>query len=149
MTAEHKPYVKWTDDLLKEAVRLRLLGRSLKMIAEELGVSYQSVINHIGAAAQRNKSDGRGGKFKVGDRVVYHPRVFGNADIDGWEGVVIFVDGTHCPYTVRFDAAWIGGMTEQRVGHIARNSMRCWFCREENLSLAKAAQPQKSKNTTA
>lgn len=134
MTAEHKPYVKWTDDLLKEAVRLRLLGRSLKMIAEELGVSYQSVINHIGAAAMRKKNSARSaGRFAVGDRVIYRANEYGNSDIDGWEGVVIFVDGTACPYTVRFDEAWLGGMTEERLGNKEANSGRCWFCKECNL----------------
>ena len=149
MTERCHTRTRWTPALEDKATQLRVLGWTFAAIGEELGVSATLVRTHMGLAAQRSKSNGRGGKFRVGDRVVYHPRVFGNTDIDGWEGVVIFVDSTHCPYTVRFDEAWIGGMTEQRVGHIARNSMRCWFCREENLSLVGAMWPQKSKNTTA
>lgn len=139
----------WTDDIEAEAVRLRAQGKSYREIGEELGIGAQIVLNHIGLKAQRKKGCARVGKYAVGDRVVYRANEYGNSDIDGWEGTVIFVDGTACPYTVRFDAAWLGGLTEDRTGNANANSMRCWFCREENLSLAGAMRPQKSKNTTA
>ncbi|MBR0443662.1 MAG: hypothetical protein IIX15_04910 [Clostridia bacterium] len=136
MTAVHKEYARWTPAMEAKAAELRAMGWTFAAIGEELGVSYQSVINHIGAAAMRKKNSARSaGRFAVGDRVVYRANEYGNSDIDGWEGVVIFVDGTACPYTVRFDEAWLGGMSEERLGNRERNSMRCWFCREENLSL--------------
>lgn len=133
MTAVHKEYARWTPAMEAKAEKLRAMGWTFAAIGEELGVSATLVRTHMGLAAQRSKSNGRGGKFRIGDRVVYRANEYGNSDIDGWEGVVIFVDGTACPYTVRFDEAWIGGMTEQRVGNIAKNSGRCWFAKECNL----------------
>lgn len=72
-------------------------------------------------------------KFKVGDRVVYHPVCYGNDDLDGWTGTIVYVDNTRLPYTMRLDDAYGGGMTDKRFSTTEDNINRCWFCREENL----------------
>lgn len=77
--------------------------------------------------------------FAVGDRVIYHPNVYGNTELDGCAGTIIYVDGTACPYTVRFDEPYPAGVTEERVGAARENSLRCWFCRKENLEKIKEA----------
>ena len=124
--------VRWTDEMDAEARRLRERGKRLREIALVLGVSETLV-----GAKLRQKAPAKGtaGAFSVEDRVVYHANVCGNTDIDCWEGTVIYVDGTVCPYTVRFEQSWVGGMTEERLSDTRESFMRCWFCREENLSL--------------
>ena len=123
---------RWTDEMDAEARRLREGGKRLREIALVLGVSETLVGRKLWQKAPV-KSSARA--FAVGDRVIYHASVYGNTDIDGWEGVVIYVDGTHCPYTVRFEQSWVVGMTEERLSDTRASFMRCWFCREENLSL--------------
>lgn len=129
--------IKWTDEVEREALRLRREGKTYREVAEVLGCSGALVVSHIGEAARRKRAHRRDKteRFAVGDRVVYHPNVYGNADIDGWVGTIIYIDHTAIPYTVRFDVAWCGGMSEERVAAKDSNSMRCWYCREENLSL--------------
>jgi hypothetical protein len=114
-----------------EARHLRQRGKRLREIAVSLGVSETLVGCKL---RQKAPAKGTAGAFSVGDRVIYHANVYGNADIDGWIGEVIYVDGTHCPYTVRFEQSWVGGMTEERLSDTRESFMRCWFCREENLS---------------
>lgn len=123
--------VRWTDEMDAEARRLRESGKKLGEIASMIGVSETLVGRKL---RQKTAAESKATAFAVGDRVMYHANVYGNADIDGWIGEVIYVDGTHCPYTVRFDEAWVGGMTEERLTDTRENFMRCWFCREENLS---------------
>lgn len=74
-------------------------------------------------------------RFQVGDRVVYHDRVAGNADLDGRHGTVIYVDGTRCPYTVERDEPYPEGLTDFRAREngIDPKHGHSWFCREENL----------------
>lgn len=75
--------------------------------------------------------------FSIGDRVVYHPLRYGNVDIDGREGTVIYIDGTECPYTVLFDEPFAGGLGESR-SHLPTDKTlgRCYFAKAENLSKA-------------
>ena len=145
MTERCHTRTRWTPALEDKAMQLRVLGWTFAAIGEELGVSATLVRTHMGLAAQRKKSSGQARKYAIGDRVIYRAREFGNTDIDGWEGIVIFVDGTACPYTVRFDEAWIGGLTELRVGSLAKNSMRCWFAKECNLEAAESSCPNLQK----
>jgi DNA-binding CsgD family transcriptional regulator/uncharacterized coiled-coil protein SlyX len=127
--------IKWTDEVEREALRLRGEGKTYREIAEVLGCSSALVTSHIGETAMRRRANRRDKteRFAVGDRVVYHPNTYGNADIDGWVGTIIYIDHTDIPYTVRFDVAWCGGMSEERVAARDSTSMRCWYCREENL----------------
>jgi hypothetical protein len=127
--------IKWTDEVEREALRLRGEGKTYREIAEVLGCSSALVTSHIGETAMRRRANRRDKteRFAVGDRVVYHPNTYGNADIDGWVGTIIYIDHTAIPYTVRFDVAWCGGMSEERVAARDSTSMRCWYCREENL----------------
>ena len=74
-------------------------------------------------------------KFRVGDRVVYYARNFGDGFLNGKHGTVIYVDGTRCPYTVEFDDEIEEGLTDNRVLKVGIIPRR-WhsrFCREENL----------------
>lgn len=74
-------------------------------------------------------------KFRVGDRVIYHAKNYGDGFLNGKHGTVIYVDGTRCPYTVEFDDAIEEGLTDNRVlkvGIIPRR-WQSRFCREENL----------------
>ena len=76
-------------------------------------------------------------QFKVGDRVMYKAVEYGNGDLDGLTGTVIYVDGTRCPYTVEFDN-WhdvCNGVTDYRARRhkIAPKQYGGWFCRPENL----------------
>ena len=130
---------------VREALRLRGEGKTYREVAEVLGCSDALVVSHIGEAARRRRAHRRDKteRFAVGDRVVYHPNVYGNADIDGWVGTIIYIDDTAIPYTVRFDVAWCGGMSEERVAAKDSTSMRCWYCREENLEAV--VPPQKKK----
>ena len=73
-------------------------------------------------------------QFKVGDRVMYRAVEYGNSDLDGLAGTVIYVDNTRCPYTVEFDD-WedpTNGITDHRVPN--RKQYGGWFCRPENLT---------------
>ena len=78
-------------------------------------------------------------KFKLGDRVVYHPVNTGNGCLDGLVGTVIYIDNTHCPYTVEFnDFCDVNtAVTDYRVRDRGAEPMpfHGWFCREENLTL--------------
>ena len=91
------------------------------------------------------KTNRKNHKFAIGDRVRYRAVEFGNSDIDGWEGTIIYIDDTPCPYTVRFNTPWLGGMGEERTGNAKANSMRCWFARECNLEAAEMSQSVKKK----
>ena len=143
--------IKWDDAVEREALRLRGEGKSFREVAEVLGCSSALVTSHIGETAMRRRAHRRDKteRFAVGDRVVYHPNVYGNADIDGWIGTIIYIDHTAIPYTVRFDVAWCGGMSEERVASKDSNSMRCWYCREENLEAVGDGREVKKKDARA
>ncbi len=71
------------------------------------------------------------GKFKPGDRVVYHcDGWIGNPDLDGHAGTVIGVDKTNLPYTVEFDDEFLNSMEDMRFGG---KKGHCWCCAEERL----------------
>ena len=53
-------------------------------------------------------------KYKIGDRVIYHPIRNGNEDLEGWTGTVVYVDNTKVPYTIRLDHPYIDGLTDAR-----------------------------------
>ena len=74
-------------------------------------------------------------RFLVGDRVVYRRRVGGGAALEGLHGQVIYRDSTEAPYTVEFDEAIDGGITDERaIEHgILPRAERGWFCQEANL----------------
>lgn len=114
----------------------REFGRGTVMIrrtfrGNRLGVKLaclacQSRIDNGGACEPR--------KFAVGDRVVYHVTSTGNADLDGKEGTVIYVDSRD--YTVEFDCSVYDGVTDYRAREIGIEPRfeSGWFCREEHLS---------------
>ena len=72
--------------------------------------------------------------YKVGDRVIYQARDFGNAELNGAMGTIIKIDNTGCPYTVCFDKVYGFSVWDERVHKKYRD--RLWWCKEENLSLA-------------
>lgn len=72
--------------------------------------------------------------YKVGDRVIYEARDFGNAELNGAVGTIIKIDNTGCPYTVCFDKVYGFSVWDERVHKKYRD--RLWWCKEENLSLA-------------
>ena len=77
-------------------------------------------------------------KFKVGDRVIYHANLWGNGDLNGRVGTVIYVDNTRCPYTVEFNG-WVdvvNAVTDYRAREhgIEPKQYHGWFCRPENLT---------------
>ena len=74
-------------------------------------------------------------KYKIGDRVVYHPKRTGNGWLDGWHGTVIYVDTQGACYTVEFDRPFYEGVTDYRAREIGiEPKVNCgWFCKEENL----------------
>lgn len=76
-------------------------------------------------------------KLKVGDRVIYYAETWGNGDLNGRVGTVIYVDNTRCPYTVEF-SDWvdvINAVTDYRArkNGIEPKQYHGWFCRPENL----------------
>ena len=147
MMPKHKVYSRWTDEMEAEACRLHRQGQSYAKIAVALGVSSTLVGKHMRAHTHRAAIGHAGRRFSVGDRVVYHANVYGNTELDGCTGEIIFIDGTECPYTVRFDEPYLAGVTEERVGNVRDNSMRCWFCREENLSLVEKVKTKEHNRT--
>ena len=77
-------------------------------------------------------------KFKVGDRVIYYADTWGNGDLNGRVGTVIYVDNTRCPYTVEFNG-WVdvvNAVTDYRAREhgIEPKQYHGWFCRPENLT---------------
>lgn len=72
--------------------------------------------------------------YKVGDRVIYEARDFGNAELNGAVGTIIKIDNTGCPYTVCFDKVYGFSVWDERVHKKYRD--RLWWCKQENLSLA-------------
>ena len=79
--------------------------------------------------------------FKVGDRVVYNAVGYGNTDLNGKVGTIIYVDNTGAPYTVQFDG-WEdihNGVHDLRAekGGIKYPPFSQWFCKEENLKKIK------------
>lgn len=79
--------------------------------------------------------------YKVGDRVVYNAVNFGNTDLNGKTGTIIYVDNTGAPYTVQFDD-WedvhngiLDLRAEKHGAHYPTFSQ--WFCKEENLKKIK------------
>lgn len=80
-------------------------------------------------------------KFKVGDRVVYNAVEFGNTDLDGKIGTIVYVDSTAAPYTVSFDD-WrdeYNGVHDLRAekGGAKYPPFTQWFCAEQNLTKIK------------
>lgn len=75
-------------------------------------------------------------KFKVGDRVRYIIKDVGNVDLQGWEGVVMGIDDTAAPYTVRFDHDLCTLVTDERFWKPGQPRNRDFWCKEENLELA-------------
>lgn len=76
--------------------------------------------------------------YKVGDRVVYHAVEYGNPDLDGKAGTIIFVDNTSVPYTVLFED-WcdpINGIHDLRADRDGRKykPFAQWFSTEVNLT---------------
>lgn len=72
-------------------------------------------------------------KFKIGDRVVYHPVHFGNSELDGRTGTIVMIDNTRCPYTVRLDEPYAFSVRDTRIkGN--KNHDRLWWCQEANLA---------------
>ena len=53
--------------------------------------------------------------YKVGDRVIYEARDFGNAELNGAVGTIIKIDNTGCPYTVCFDKVYGFSVWDERV----------------------------------
>lgn len=76
--------------------------------------------------------------FKVGDRGIYHVNLWGNGDLNGLVGTVIYVDDTRCPYTVEFDGFYdvANAVTDYRARKhgIEPRQYHGWFCRPENLT---------------
>ncbi len=75
--------------------------------------------------------------FKVGDRVRYYiPHGgIGNADLDGRSGVVIYIDSTRAPITIRLDEPYLDAVNETSVELNGKriHIPNCWFCQTQNL----------------
>lgn len=72
-------------------------------------------------------------KYKVGDRVVYHPdECSGNSELSGWKGTIIGTDNSLMPYTVEFDDFYANAMEDERFGG---KKGHCWHCSEKHLTL--------------